>query len=93
MRTASLRGARHSPGLDDSNKTVYVALGVNLDGHKELLGLWIAQNEGAKFWLAVLTELRQRGLEDLRLTVTNSKVAPAVPLYPFEPSLTDHATP
>jgi putative transposase len=47
------------------NKTIYMALGVNLDGHKELLGLWIAQNEGAKFWLAVLSELRQRGLEDI----------------------------
>jgi transposase-like protein len=47
------------------NKTIYIALGVNLDGHKELLGLWVAQTEGAKFWLAVLTELKNRGLDDI----------------------------
>lgn len=39
------------------NQSVYLALGVNLEGHKELLGLWIAETEGAKFWLQVLTEL------------------------------------
>lgn len=44
---------------------VYVAIGVNLAGKKECLGLWISENEGAKFWLAVLTELRNRGLEDI----------------------------
>jgi len=37
------------------NKAVYLALGVNLEGHKELLGMWISENEGAKFWLGVLT--------------------------------------
>jgi putative transposase len=47
------------------NKSVYLALGVNLSGYKELLGMWIAQNEGAKFWLAVLTELHNRGLKDI----------------------------
>lgn len=46
-------------------KAVYLALGINLDGEKELLGLWIAQSEGAKFWLQVLTELQNRGVEDL----------------------------
>lgn len=46
-------------------KTVYVALGVNAEGHKELLGLWIAETEGAKFWLSVLTELQNRGVEDV----------------------------
>lgn len=45
--------------------TVYVALGVNLAGHKELLGLWLAENEGAKFWLACLTDLKNRGLHDI----------------------------
>ncbi len=39
------------------NKSVYLALGIGVDGNKELLGMWIAQNEGAKFWLNVLTEL------------------------------------
>lgn len=45
------------------NKSVYLALGVNLDGHKELLGLWLAENEGSKFWLSILTELKTRGVE------------------------------
>ena len=45
--------------------TVYVAIGVNLDGHKELLGLWLAQTEGAKFWLSCLTDLKSRGLRDI----------------------------
>jgi len=44
---------------------VYVALGINLIGHKELLGLWVGENEGAKFWLNVLTELKNRGVEDM----------------------------
>lgn len=47
------------------NKSIYVALGVNLEGKKELLGLWLSVNEGAKFWLGILTELRNRGLEDI----------------------------
>jgi transposase-like protein len=48
-----------------SQHTIYVALGVNLEGHKELLGLWLGENEGAKFWLACLTDLRNRGLSDI----------------------------
>lgn len=47
------------------NKAMYVALGVNMEGQKELLGLWLAETEGAKFWLSVLTELKNRGLEDI----------------------------
>lgn len=47
------------------NKSVHVVLGVNLRGEKEVLGLWIAENEGAKFWLSVLTELRHRGVQDV----------------------------
>ncbi len=46
-------------------KAVYLALGVNTDGIKELLGLWISENEGAKFWLSVLTELQNRGVHDI----------------------------
>ena len=45
------------------NKSIYLALGVNMDGHKELLGLWMSDNEGAKFWLGVLTELQNRGVK------------------------------
>lgn len=48
-----------------SNKAVYLALGVNLEGTKELLGLWLSQTEGAKFWLGILTELKNRGLQDI----------------------------
>jgi len=48
-----------------SNKAIYLALGINLDGQKELLGLWLNENEGAKFWLSVLTELQQRGVQDI----------------------------
>lgn len=47
------------------NKSVYLALAINLAGQKELLGLWIAENEGSKFWLSVLTELNQRGIKDI----------------------------
>jgi transposase-like protein len=47
------------------NKSIYVALGINLEGKKDCLGLWIAENEGAKFWLSVLTELQNRGLQDI----------------------------
>ncbi|MCA9264003.1 MAG: IS256 family transposase [Planctomycetales bacterium] len=48
-----------------SHHTIYVALGVNLDGKKELLGLWVGENEGAKFWLSCLTDLKNRGLHDI----------------------------
>ena len=47
------------------NRTVYVVLAINMRGHKEVLGLWIADNEGAKFWLSVMNELRGRGLQDI----------------------------
>lgn len=47
------------------NKAVYLALGVNLEGQKELLGMWLSENEGAKFWLGVLTELQNRGVKDI----------------------------
>ncbi len=47
------------------NKAVYLALGINMEGQKELLGIWIAETEGAKFWLSVLTELQNRGVEQI----------------------------
>jgi len=46
-------------------KAVYLALGINLAGEKELLGIWIAKTEGAKFWLSVVTELKNRGVQDI----------------------------
>jgi putative transposase len=47
------------------NKAIHLALGVNLEGQKELLGLWMTQNESSKFWLSVLTELQNRGVKDI----------------------------
>jgi putative transposase len=47
------------------NRAVYVVIGINLEGHKEVLGLWTSANEGAKFWLHVLTELKNRGVQDI----------------------------
>ncbi|MDP8101054.1 IS256 family transposase, partial [Phocoenobacter atlanticus] len=47
------------------NKAIYLALGINMQGQKELLGLWMSENEGAKFWLGVLTELQNRGVKDI----------------------------
>ncbi|PHM39710.1 IS256 family transposase [Xenorhabdus miraniensis] len=47
------------------NKSVFLALGINIEGQKALLGMWLAENEGAKFWLNVLTELKNRGLNDI----------------------------
>ena len=53
------------------NKAVYVALGVNRDGLREVLGLWIADNEGAKFWLSVMNELKNRGVQDVLIAVVD----------------------
>jgi len=50
---------------------VYVALGINMEGRKELLGLWIGENEGAKFWLGILTELKNRGVEDFLIAAVD----------------------
>lgn len=47
------------------NKAIYLALGINLEGHKELLGMWLSENEGSKFWLSILTELQNRGVKDI----------------------------
>jgi putative transposase len=47
------------------NKALYLVLAINWEGHKELLGMWMAQTEGAKFWLSVLTELQNRGVKDI----------------------------
>ena len=53
------------------NKAVHIALGVRADGMKEMLGLWIEQNEGAKFWLRVMNELKNRGVEDVLIAVVD----------------------
>src|ERR1700680_1399438 len=54
-----------------NNRAVYLALGVRCSGHKEILGLWIEQTEGAKFWLRVMTELRNRGIQDILIAVVD----------------------
>ena len=53
------------------NKAVYLALGIAADGTKDVLGIWIEQNEGAKFWLKVMNELRNRGVEDILIAVVD----------------------
>ena len=53
------------------NKAIHIALGVLADGTKVVLGLWIEQNEGAKFWLRVMNELKNRGVEDIMLAVVD----------------------
>jgi putative transposase len=53
------------------NKAIHIALGARADGRKEVLGLWIEQNEGAKFWLRVMNELKNRGVEDIMLAVVD----------------------
>lgn len=53
------------------NKAVYLALGLRTDGTKEILGLWIEQTEGAKFWLRVMSELRNRGVQDILIAVVD----------------------
>jgi len=53
------------------NKAVYLALGFTMDGHKEVLGLWIEQTEGAKFWLRVMNELKARGVKDCLIAVVD----------------------
>ena len=53
------------------NKAVYLAIGVRCSGHKEILGLWIEQSEGAKFWLRVMTELKNRGVGDILIAVVD----------------------
>ena len=54
-----------------SNRAVYLAIGLRCFGHKEILGLWIEQTEGAKFWLRVMTELRSRGVQDILIAVVD----------------------
>lgn len=53
-------------------KAVYLSIGINMSGEKEVLGLWIAQTEGAKFWLKVVTELKNRGVADIFIACVDS---------------------
>ena len=53
------------------NKAVYLALGYTCDGHKQILGMWVEQTEGAKFWLSVMNDLKARGLKDILIAVVD----------------------
>lgn len=54
------------------NKTIYLAVGLNKEGKKEILGMWLGKNESASFWLGVLTDLKARGVEDILITATDN---------------------
>jgi transposase-like protein len=54
------------------NKTIYLAVGLNSEGHKEMLGMWLGENESASFWMNVLTDMRSRGVEDILITSTDN---------------------
>ena len=54
------------------NKTVYLCVGLNNTGHKEVLGMWIGKSESSSFWMSVLTDLKARGVEDILITVTDN---------------------
>jgi putative transposase len=54
------------------NKTVYLAVGLNREGRKEVLGMWLGRNESASFWMGVLTDLKARGVDDILITATDN---------------------
>ncbi len=54
------------------NKTIYLAVGLNKEGRKEVLGMWLGKNESASFWMSVLTDLKARGVEDILITATDN---------------------
>lgn len=54
------------------NKTIYLAVGLNRQGHKELLGMWLAETESASFWVGVLTDMKARGLDDILISCTDN---------------------
>ena len=53
-------------------KAVYIAIGIDLDGHKDVLGMWVGENESAKYWATVLNSLRNRGIEDIFIDCTDN---------------------
>jgi len=54
------------------DKTIYIAIGLNIEGRKEVLGMWLGKNESASFWLTVLTDLKVRGVKDILITATDN---------------------
>lgn len=53
-------------------KAVYIAIGIDMDGHKDVLGMWVGENESAKFWANILNSLRNRGVEDILIACTDN---------------------
>lgn len=78
-----------------SNRAIYLVLGINLEGEKELLGLWVCRTEGAKFWLSVLTELQNRGLKDIFIACVDGLEGfpEAINGIPQNPSTAVHCPP
>ena len=62
----TIQGKVHTKGKVN-NKAIYLAIGVNLRGYKEVLGMWASENQGARFWLSIVTELKNRGVKDIFL--------------------------
>lgn len=62
----AIQGKVHTKGKVN-NKAIYLAIGVNLRGYKEVLGMWASENQGARFWLSIVTELKNRGVKDIFL--------------------------
>jgi putative transposase len=54
------------------NKTIYLAVGLNREGKKEVLGMWLGKNESSSFWVSILTDLNARGVEDVLITATDN---------------------
>ena len=54
------------------NKTIYLAVGLNSEGHKDVLGMWLGESESASFWMSVLTDMRSRGVDDILITSTDN---------------------
>ena len=54
-------------------KAVYIAIGINMDGIKEVLGMWVGENESAKFWLSVMNSLKKRGVEDILIAYCHDR--------------------
>ena len=71
------------------NKAVYVALGIDLTGRKDILGLWISENEGAKFWLNNFTEMKNRGLKDILIACSDNLTGMGEAIFAVYPE-TEH---
>lgn len=73
------------------NKAAYLSLGVSRDGLREVLGLWIVDNEGAKFWLSVMNELKNRGVHDVLIAVVDGlkRFPEAITAASLDPPLAD----